>query len=140
MKKERKIFIVLCSVLIMLSGCSKNNKDDNDDFNNFFTQYVSDYTVVQENDDGTVEISVIAPDYKAIMEKASENNNEHEISMENINNLVNEYPDYKKEYIFTVKDLSNESIEEALNDKIVEDLIKSAIKNTEYEEKWSTEE
>ena len=40
-----------------------------------------------------------------------------------------------------VSDLSdNEEIEAVLNDRIAEELIKSAIINIEYKEEWSTEE
>lgn len=63
------------------------------------------------------------------------------MSIGSINNLVNEYPDYKKEYVIIVSNLSDkEDIEAVLNDKMAEDLIKSAITNIVYEEEWSAEE
>ena len=140
MKKRKIIFLLLCNVLIMLTGCSKKNSNDNNS-NDFLTQYTYDYTIKQENDDGTTEISVIAPDFETIIENMTIDILEDEINIENIYNLVNEYPDYKKEYAIIVSDLSDkEEVEAVLNNRIAEELIKSAIINIEYKEEWSTEE
>lgn len=139
MKKKRNIFLLLCSVLIMLIGCSKKNNDDNP--NDFLMQYINDYKLKQENVDGTFEISVIIPDFEEIMRNLAIDKLQGEISIESINNLVNEYPDCKKEYVVIVSDISDkEEIEAILNKKIAEELIKSAIINNEYKEEWSIEE
>ena len=128
MKKRKIIFLLLCNVLIMLTGCSKKNSNDNNS-NDFLTQYTYDYTIKQENDDGTTEISVIAPDFETIIENMT------------IDILEDENPDYKKEYAIIVSDLSDkEEVEAVLNNRIAEELIKSAIINIEYKEEWSTEE
>ncbi len=138
MKKRKIFFVLLCSVLIMLIGCSKKN---NDDSNDFLTKYIDKYKIKQENDDGTTEISVIVPDFEKIIKNLAIDKLQSEMSIGSINNLVNEYPDYKKEYVIIVSNLSDkEDIEAVLNDKMAEDLIKSAITNIVYEEEWSAEE
>ena len=139
MKKRKMFFWLLCSVLIMLIGCSKKN--NNDGSNDFLSQYIDGYKIQQENDDGTTEISIIAPDFEKIVENLTVDKLQNEISIDNINNLVNEYPDCKKEYVIIVSDSSDkEEIEAVLNDEIAKQLIKLAIMNTEYQEEWSTEE
>ena len=140
MKSKEIIFLLLCWLLILFAGCSKQNKGDNNS-NDLLTQYISDYTIKQENDDGTTEISITAPDFETIIKSVVIDKQESEISIENINNLVKKYPDCKKEYVVIVSDLSDkEEIEAVLNDRIAEELIKSAIINIEYKEEWSTEE
>lgn len=138
MKIKEILFLLLCWVLIMLTGCSEKNNDDNS--NDFLMQYTSDYTIRQENDDGTVEISVIAPDFKTIIEHMIDNRQEREISIENIEDIVNKFPDCKKEYILIVDELSGEKIDEVFNSQVAEELIRMAIMNIDYEEEWSTEE
>lgn len=104
-------------------------------------QYTSDYSIKHDNEDGTIEIGIIAPDFEKIINNAIKNNQEDEMNIENVNDLINEYPDYKKEYVIIVSDLSDKKeIEAILNDKIAEELIKSAITNIVYEEEWSAEE
>lgn len=137
MRKE--IILFLFVLLILLSGCSNKDKVDNSS-SDYFTRYMSDYTIKQENNDGTIVISIIAPDYESIVKNVIKTEQGKELNIENINDVAKEYPDYIKEYIFVVDELSSEKMEEAFKDKIVEELIKSAITNIEYEEGWSTEE
>lgn len=138
MKKRKIFFVLLCSVLIILIGCSKKN---NDNSNDFLTKYTDKYKIKQENEDGTIEIGVIAPDFETIINNAVKNKQDNEINIENINNLINKYPDYEKEYVIIISDLSDkEEIKAVFNDKIAEELIKSAIINIVYEEEWSAEE
>ncbi len=140
MKIKKILFLLLCCwELLMFTGCSEKNNDDNNS-NNFLTQYTSDYTIRQENDDGTVEISVIAPDFKTIIEHMIKNRQECEISIESIEDIANKYPDCKKEYILIVDELSSEKIDEVFKSQIADELIKIAIMNIDYEEEWSTEE
>lgn len=141
MKRKRMILLILCTLLTLTIACSKN-EEENDNSNNLILQYTSDYSIKHENEDGTMEIGVIAPDFETIINNVVKNKQENEITIENINNLINKYPDCKKEYVLIVSDLSNkEEIEAVLNDKIAEELIKSAITNIVYEEEeWSVEE
>ncbi len=134
------MLLILCTLLTLTIACS-NNDEESDKSNNLILKYASDYSIKHENEDGTIEIGVIAPDFETIINNAIKNNQEDEMNIENVYDLINEYPDYKKEYVIIVNDLSDkEAIEAILNDKIAEELIKSAITNIVYEEEWSAEE
>ncbi len=140
MKRKRMMLLILCTLLTLTIACS-NNDEESDKSNNLILKYASDYSIKHENEDGTIEIGVIAPDFETIINNAIKNNQEDEMNIENVYDLINEYPDYKKEYVIIVNDLSDkEAIEAILNDKIAEELIKSAITNIVYEEEWSAEE
>lgn len=134
------MLLILCTLLTLTIACS-NNDEESDKSNNLILKYASDYSIKHENEDGTIEIGVIAPDFETIINNAIKNNQEDEMNIENVYDLINEYPDYKKEYVIIVNDLSDkEAIEAIINDKIAEELIKSAITNIVYEEEWSAEE
>lgn len=140
MKRKRMMLLILCTLLTLTIACS-NNDEESDKSNNLILKYASDYSIKHENEDGTIEIGVIAPDFETIINNAIKNNQEDEMNIENVYDLINEYPDYKKEYVIIVNDLSDkEAIEAIINDKIAEELIKSAITNIVYEEEWSAEE
>lgn len=134
-RKIKKSGILFCVFLLLFTGCSRINSED-DNVNRLIAEYVSEYTVKNENNDGTILIGVVAPDFEFIMEDVAEKDPVMRIDGENIDDIVEKYSEYKKEYVLVVNELSNEEIINALNDKIAEDLIHFAIINSKYEENW----
>lgn len=130
--------LILCGILILFTGCLKEDKEDNG-LDDFCKEYISEYSIIQENDDGTFVVSVMAPDMASIMENMSENSQEKDIDVDDLEDMIKDYPNYK-EYVFVVNELTNSEIQDKFSDEIAKDLVISAIKNIEYNETWSAEE
>ena len=85
-------------------------------------------------------VSVNAPDFKSVTEAIMAENGENDITVNDIEEIVNEYPDYKKEYKFWVDTDEKDEVEKGFLNEISEELIVDAIKNVDYTEEWSAEE
>lgn len=85
-------------------------------------------------------VSVNAPDFKNVAEAIMAENGENDITVNDIEKIVNEYPDYKKEYKFWVDADEKDEVEKGFLSEISEELIVDAIKNIDYTEEWGAEE
>lgn len=137
LKKKFLIIGVVC--LLCLSACGTEEKSEsNGEVKNFCKQYASEYTVIESESDKCV-VSVEAPDFQKIVEIMLEEGKE-DISAETLEETIEKNSDCKKEYIVSVESEEMDVIEEAFLEQVSYELMVAAIKDVEYEEKWSVEE
>ena len=136
---KKSILILLFLGMIELSACnSEKEKNSSDDVKNFCKQYASDYTLIK-NDDKTCVVSVEAPDFEKIVGILLEDG-EQELNVDLLEQIIDNNPDYTKEYVVNVENEDTLEIEEAFLEQVSYELMVSAIQNVEYEEDWGTEE
>lgn len=128
---------VMC--LLCLSACGIEEKSEsNGEVKNFCKQYASEYTVIESENEKCI-VSVEAPDFQRIVEILLEEGKE-DISAEALEETIEKNSDCKKEYIVSVESEEKNVIEEAFLEQVSYELMVAAIKDVEYEEKWSVEE
>lgn len=138
MKKRLLLFVCLISANIM--ACSSNTESKKEAaVAEFCKEYVTEYDVIEAQDNGEVLISVEAPDFEKIAKMMLEEGNE-EVDIDVIKDMIEEYPEYRKEYMFSVANEETSVIEEEFLQHISYELMVTAIKEIKYEEKWSVEE
>lgn len=127
--------------LVMLSSCGTFNKeDDRDAMKRYYENFTSKYEIIERGQDGAVIVKISAPDFKSIVSHIIEENNNQDISVNDIEKAVEEHPECEKEYIFGADDEDSDKIKKEFLEKVSEELIIEAIKNVEYVEEWSAEE
>lgn len=96
----------------------------------FFEDYTNEYQVISENEDGSYTLAIEAPDFASILKQEIEVNPTLTINLENINLLINKYPDLKKTYEFTAPSNAQEDVQKAFLEQISYDLMVAAIVDT----------
>ena len=92
--------------------------------------YAEDYEVLTENQDGTKEIKVSAPDFAGITEVLCEEKQVKQINADVLQNAIQEYPELKKDYVFTAPS-GKDQIIEAFLDRVAYELMLSAMEQVE---------
>lgn len=93
--------------------------------------YVEDYNVVEQLEDGNTIITVQAPDFSQIILKMSNEVDYQNISVTDLINAVKENPKLVKEYTISVKNLDEENVEKAFSSQIAYELLIQAIEQSE---------
>lgn len=142
MRKRKLGALVMTGLsLVMLSSCGITKKEDNSNaLKKYCEKYALEYEVIEEKENGAIMVSVNAPDFKNVAEAIMAENGENDITVNDIEKIVNEYPNYKKEYKFWVDANEKDEVEKGFLSEISEELIVDAIKNIDYTEEWSAEE
>lgn len=139
--KKLGAFILIGLSLLLLSSCGKFNKEDNRDaMKSYCENYTSKYEIIEHGQDGAVMVNISAPNFTDIVSLILEENNNHDITVKDIERAVKEHPECKKEYIFWADEEKNDEIKKEFLEKVSEELMIEAIKNVEYTEEWSVEE
>lgn len=142
-KKLEVLIIMGFSILLILTSCGSlhKNEDNNDELmNDYFEGFVSEYDVIETSDNGSVHISLEAPDLCKICESIYAETGNQDITVSAIADEVKNHPDYQKIYDFWVNSEDDTEIREALLNQVSEELIKASIQNIKYSEEWSAEE
>lgn len=140
-KRKLGVLVMIGLSLVMLSSCGISKKeDDGNALKKYCEKYASEYEVVEEMENGAVMVTVNAPDFKSVTEAIIAENGENDITVNDIEKIVDEYPDYKKEYKFWVDADKKDEVEKVFLSEISEELIIEAIKKVDYAEEWSAEE
>lgn len=100
------------------------------DIARFFEDFTDEYQVISENKDGSYTLKVEAPDFANILKQEIEANPTLTINLDNINLLINKYPDLKKTYEFTAASNAQEDIQKAFLQQISYELMVAAIVDT----------
>lgn len=118
---RRVITILLAAILILvLAACSKEKNSVS--FEDSCWEQVEDYeTTILE--DGTVSVSLYAPDYTALLELLVENGVAEELTVEMLTEAAEDNPDAVKEYTFVVESSDDESIREKLLEQIAYEML-----------------
>lgn len=129
---KRKIIAVLLVVLsfTLLTACGK--KDD-DAIRNYCIEFASKYEVIKSNDDGSIQVSIKAPDFSRVMNAMAEESPNKEITLKRIKKTVKEHSDYEKTYELEVDSEDDELIENAFINKITDEMLITAITNVDLE-------
>ena len=118
---RRYITILLAAMLVLaLAACSKENEPVT--FEDTCWEQVED-CVTTELDDGTVSVSLSAPDYTALLELLIENGLDEELTIELLAEAAKDNPDAVKEYTFIVESSDDEAIREALLEQIAYEML-----------------
>lgn len=100
------------------------------DIARFFEDFTNEYQLISENEDGSYTLKVEAPDFANILKQEIEVNPTLTINLDNINLLINKYPDLKKTYEFTAASNAQEDIQKAFLQQISYELMVAAIVDT----------
>lgn len=142
-KKIGVLKITVFSMLLILTSCGSlhNNEDKNDELiKDYYEGFVSEYDVIETSDNGSVHISLEAPDLSRISESIYAEKGDQDITVSAIDEEVKKHPEYQKTYDFWADSEDNTEIREAFLDKVSEELITASIMNIKYSEEWSAEE
>ncbi|MEE1057589.1 MAG: hypothetical protein UH239_10140 [Acutalibacteraceae bacterium] len=112
-------------------SCKKENKAE--EMRDFYESYATEYNVVSEENNETV-VSVNAPDFGKVILEWSKESNSKELTLEELEKAVEKYPEYQKDYQFTVETLSEENIKETFIDQVVYDMMKTSLAEITIEE------
>lgn len=138
-KGKLKALGLISLTLVMLSSCEILKKeDDSNRLRKYCEKYTSEYEVVEKKEDGAIMVKIDAPDFKSIIEDILFENGKKDVTVDDIEKAVDEYPDYNKEYKFWVN--CDDEVERGFLNEISEELIVEAIKNIDYTEEWSADE
>lgn len=122
------VFACLAGIVVIVLGIFflYNSKQDMT-IDELLQDYIEDYKINEQTEDGTQTISIKAPDFVQIL---SQNMNEFDyetISVTELANLVEDNSDLVKEYTIEVENLDEEHIKEALLSQISYDLLVESI-------------
>ena len=92
--------------------------------------YVKDYKIEEQLDDGSAIIKLKAPDFCGIIIRMSDDIDYQDISLKDLANAVNNNPELVKDYIISVEKINEESIEKAFLSQISYELIIHAIEES----------
>lgn len=136
MRKNIIFLLSICLTLMIFEACGKEVGKE-EFLKDFAEKYVEEYTVVDRNDDGISKISIVAPDIVEIARIIFEDNQEEKLDLGRLQEAINEYSDYKKEYIIEVDEVADLVIERKFYDEIVRKLVDAAFESLEFREEWS---
>lgn len=104
------------------------------DIARLFGDFANEYQVVSENEDGTYTLKILAPDFTNILKQEIETNPTLTLNLENLELLIEKYPDLKKNYEFTAASKKQDDIQKAFLQHISYDLMVAAIADTPISE------
>lgn len=135
MKKYWKIILGIGMLFLLICVCIiaffLHQKRQNMTVNEMLQNYVEDYNVVEQLEDGNTIITVRAPDFSQIILKMSNEVDYQSISLTDLINAVKENPELVKEYIISVENLDEENVEKAFSSQIAYELLIQAIEQSE---------
>lgn len=143
MNRVKLLMIIIISVSTLSSCgilCNKNKENNIDSVKSYCEKYASEYDVIESGDNGAVQVSVEAPDFCKIVENIIGESGDQSVTVSEIEDEVNRYPEYTKEYNFWVDKEEDSEIRKAFLDEVSKELIIYAIRNTEFKDEWSVEE
>ena len=78
-KRKKKIILIIAALIIVIAAgtmigviyINSNCKNKNAEIRNYFLEYTSEYEVIENNEDGSVKISINAPDIIEIANETS---------------------------------------------------------------------
>ena len=117
-------FIQFPTVTGVIENLGLNSKSD---IAKLFEDFANEYEVISENEDGTYTFTVVAPDFSSILQQETEVNPTLAINLENINFLIEKYPDLKETYEFTAASKDQDDIQKAFLEQVTYDLMTAAI-------------
>ena len=118
---RRVITILLAAILILVLAAYSKEKDSVSFEDSCWEQVEDCKTTILE--DGTVSVSLYAPDYTALLELLVENDLDEELTIEMLDEAAKDNPDAVKEYIFIVESSDDETIREALLEQIAYEML-----------------
>ena len=116
---KRLITVVLAILLVLvLSACSKEDVSFED---SCWEQVQNCESMVL--DDGTVSVTLTAPDYSAIIQHLVENGVTGDVTVEMLDEAAKDNPGSVKEYSFVAESIEEEAIQNALMEQIAYELL-----------------
>lgn len=104
------------------------------DISRLFRAFANEYQVLSENEDGTYTLKILAPDFASILKQELEDNPTLTLNSENIDVLIDKYPDLEISYEFTVASKKRDEIQKAFLQQISYDLMVAAIMDSPISE------
>ena len=130
MIKRKKIIIVFIIFIIGIGSVIgifiwQNQKEVTID--EILHEYVKDYSVISQQENGETEIVVEAPDFTDILSDMTDDFDYEKISIKDINNEIKKKTTTMKDYTLSVKKLDEETIIESLSSQISYELLMQSI-------------
>lgn len=139
----KKVLLILMAFLLVASvcACSKepeqpSNTDNNSQASELENvsvamrekcwEKVADYKVVEE-EDGTATVTLMAPDYPALLQYLADNGVASGVTIDMLDEAATQNPDAVKEYSFAVASVDEEEVKGALMEQIALDLMAVAV-------------
>ena len=130
MIKRKKIIIVFIIFIIGIGSVIgifiwQNQKEVTID--EILHEYVKDYSVISQQENGETEIVVEAPDFTDILSNMTDDFDYEKISIKDINNEIKKKTTTMKDYTLSVKKIDEETIIESLSSQISYELLMQSI-------------
>lgn len=123
-------FVVAVLMLFSLCSCAKKKAKADISFEDDLWSSVKDYeTTAME--DGTVAVTLVATDYRAIISYLEEKGNLKKITEEKVIQVAKEHPEMVKEYSFSAENSEEEVVKAALVEQVVYDLVAITLEKME---------
>ena len=129
MKKRMLVFFALA---LFLSACGKGKTP----LGQYSWEQVSDYAIVAENDDGSVIVTLTAPDYAQLIQTMLSADCNAKISEQSLAEAIEMYPDCVKVYTISADTSEEGAIQAAFSDQIAKELAVALIGRAESAEEW----
>lgn len=117
-----------------MMGKSKETFDD------LLNSYVSNYKMLEENDDGTTTIEITAPDFEEIIKILSKTDNIENVDSELLLKTIKDHPDCQKNYKIFVEKNNIQEIEKKFLQQVSYELIVSAMERIDLNKGEGAEE
>lgn len=123
--------ILGCAAVISSCGTHSVDKPQESDlsgqtFSDYCGEYAEEYRVIGE-EDGKILVWISAPDFPALMEELYQTGNGETIQAEDLKEMAELHPDWKREYEFLVEEADIGEIREGFADTLAKDLMICAI-------------
>lgn len=128
----KKVLLCFCIIVLTLSACGNKPAPVDE----YCWEQVSDYSVSAEKEDGSVTVTLTAPDYAQLIQMILSEDSNAEISAETLAKATMAYPEIVKDYIISSNTSDEADIQVAFNEQIAKELAIVAIGRAESIEEW----
>ncbi len=129
----KKVVMILLGLALILCTACGNQETEEKEIDDFYRQYAEQYEVLEEKEDGTIEIQVTAPDFVEIVGNLLQEYDAEELDVTVMQDAVQNQEVATKKYVFTVEEMEQETIEEAFLDEVSYEMMIAAITEVEID-------
>lgn len=129
----KKVVMILLGLALILCTACGNQETEEKEIDDFYKQYAEQYEVLEEKEDGTMEIQVTAPDFVEIVGNLLQEYDAEELDVTVMQDAVQNQEVATKKYVFTVEEMKQETVEEAFLDEVSYEMMIAAITEVEID-------
>lgn len=133
MKRTLQVVMAFLGCAAVITSCKTHSVDEPQEsdlsgqtFFDYCGEYAEEYRVIGE-EDGKILVWISAPDFPALLEELYQTGDGEPIQAEDLKEIAELHPDWKREYEFLVEETDIGEIREGFADTLVKDLMVCAI-------------